>query len=389
MKKFTYVLFIILCGAMLFACDSKKKDNGSSVKNTPIVEGNFSTYLGNYKVVSIEGPSLTPPFSTNDPKQALDLEGFLSINMASASGVDVRGAFQVGGNMFIDTEVGGNNVPAVDSFKSFSTIGASVSAIDAANQIITFQNISPVDGSTFVISMKKVDDTVFTVAESEKKLVDIWSETGVCFRDRANGIYQNCVNGTPNGEGTLVVNADNTLTYTPAITAISSAVKLIGNYYIEKIDIVNNGSGVGCPASISVANDNPDSLVGELGAKAEVGSSSVTLGIALKFQTTPIADCNLFNKDGYFFLEFNDLISLSGTLDLDKIFKDEGLTDIGTETIEYTPQVKMDGCTPSATNSCYTDRLIQGSEVKITLKKARNGFASAPYSKILTDARYY
>lgn len=393
MKKLMFVLLIILSAAMLVACDNKKSDNGGGggTNNTPIVLDNYPTYIGNYAVNSIvarpaAGSSDLTAYNTADKKQITDYDGIVVIDNASASQVNLRGSVKVGGNTFIGTL--GSVPPTAQIGDLTLQLDPALLNVDVVGQTIRFT--TTIENATeYEVVMKKVNDS--TSVDINKAL---WAEKGLCYRTAltsGNGKFFNCMlsSGVP-GDGDITTE-NGVVKYTPPINPITSATKLIGNYYIEKIDFVDKGTNTGCDNMDVVLNGNPNGLVGELAAAA---NGSVLLKLGLKFQFD-MPGCNIFNKGVYYFEEYDDKIALTGGLDLDKIFAEEGLTVTETETIEYTPRVKQDPtCVAAKDAPCvYVDKTFNGATLKITLKKARDGalkLSGTPtFAKPLTDEKYY
>lgn len=390
MKKSLLFVLLLITSVVFISCDSKK-DEGSGNKvpaNTPIVEGDFTSYIGNYTVTSIHANGTVDTgatYSTDNTKEILDFAGLMVVSTAGADNIKFDGSIQLGGNSFIKAGLGDSAIFKVAAFNVNPATSDVFVDVDA--QTLAFTGVA-FDGYEYNIHMKKNNN-----ATNIDTKTALWKQDGLCFEDANNDDYSNCTVSfvatsgmTEFLEGHTGKKSDVSYVLNP----VSNALLLIADYYIDTIEIVDAGTTT-CTNGAKFTNAT-NGLVGELAAKAglggmnNVGKLLVNLDIALKFQfETPIVGCN-FIGDGYNYEVLSDKIPVDSDptkIDFGKIFTDEGLIIVGTQTITYEPKKR------NPTTDVLEDTTIGGAKVKITLKKSRTGVLGHGYAKDLVNTKYY
>lgn len=359
MRKVLLFFFIAALGVSLAACDSKKDDGGSSsVSNTPVKEGDYATYVGNYDIKGISYTDNNKTVSSDDEKQVLDVGGQVIVGSADANGINfTAGLIQLGGNYFMTEAMASDNNTSVLKKIPAGAATGTVTSVESGNIL---KVVYPIDGVDYNLTITKNSD----VTDIDPKA---WKETGVYY------------------------NSENP----EAPVEINDALRLIGSYYIYSMDI-----RCGSVDNMSVSNYKYDmsgakNIVGELGTAVTLSEGAgVGLKIALKYQLNDNYTCNRTSLIPYEYNTIDDTIVLPkdyGKLDLNAIFKAEGLVVKGTETIEYQPQT-VSATTTEDGGVTYsgTPKPLNGVYLKITLKKSwDDGLLSGKFKKDLVNTPYY
>lgn len=359
MRKVLLFLFIAVLGVSLAACDGKKDDGGSSsVPNTPVKEGDYATYVGNYNITGISYKDNEKVVSSDDKKQVLDVGGQVIVRSADANGINfAAGLIQLGGNYFMTTAMATDNNTSVLKKISAGTAAGTVTGVESGNIL---KVVYPINGVDYNLTITKNSDVIDITPTA-------WKETGVYY------------------------NSENS----EAPVEINDALRLIGSYYIYSMDIRCGSADNSTVSTYKYDMSDAKNIVGELGTAVNLSEGTgVGLKIALKYQLNDNYTCNGSTLNPYEYNAIDDTIVLPqdyGKLDLNSIFKAEGLVVKGTETIEYQPQTVSAAVTDDGgVTYSGTPKPLNGVYLKITLKKSwDDGLLSGKFKKDLVDTPYY